>query len=308
MKTRAFPVRSPPDLARNFLVGCLITIWNIECNGTEADTSHVTATALIKSADLIPLYRVWSKHCYLRGGAAGPAPIKRTGRSGGRLSNTGLQGAAAPGVTKTAKPKFNFSKARDAACVVTLALVSRVSFSVSYKPVLPSITECCRRFRGLFEPQHKRWIFGMHLYDQLLAALVEVQKKAGKDPKAQIRLDPIPDSIRTLLTGPVAANQTEVQALFATIPAALRDSLMPFQRAGVEFALGKGGRVLIGDEMGCAPQPHPPSPAPRRGAVARAERVAPLVSLALREAGIGRPGRLPLTPPPPPPHDRSRRA
>ena len=90
----------------------------------------------------------------------------------------------------------------------------------------------------------------MHVYSSFLAALLDVQKKAGKDPKAQIRVEPIPESIRSLLLTDTGANGTGVQQLYASIPAALRDALMPFQRAGVEFALGKGGRVLIGDEMG----------------------------------------------------------
>eukprot|EP00747_Dinoflagellata_sp_TGD_P121432 gnl/TRDRNA2_/TRDRNA2_173423_c0_seq2.p1 gnl/TRDRNA2_/TRDRNA2_173423_c0~~gnl/TRDRNA2_/TRDRNA2_173423_c0_seq2.p1 ORF type:complete len:949 (-),score=141.59 gnl/TRDRNA2_/TRDRNA2_173423_c0_seq2:245-3091(-) len=34
------------------------------------------------------------------------------------------------------------------------------------------------------------------------------------------------------------------------IPPALDKALMPFQRAGVAFAVGRGGRVLIGDDMG----------------------------------------------------------
>jgi hypothetical protein len=38
--------------------------------------------------------------------------------------------------------------------------------------------------------------------------------------------------------------------LVARLPPALRSALMPFQRAGVEFALRRGGRALIADEMG----------------------------------------------------------
>lgn len=36
---------------------------------------------------------------------------------------------------------------------------------------------------------------------------------------------------------------------YACIPRSLEEQLMPFQRAGVKFALQHGGRALIGDEM-----------------------------------------------------------
>ena len=38
--------------------------------------------------------------------------------------------------------------------------------------------------------------------------------------------------------------------LYEKLPKKLAENLMPFQRAGVQFALQRGGRVLIGDEMG----------------------------------------------------------
>ncbi len=38
--------------------------------------------------------------------------------------------------------------------------------------------------------------------------------------------------------------------LYEELPKKLAENLMPFQRAGVQFALQRGGRVLIGDEMG----------------------------------------------------------
>ncbi|CAM9559258.1 unnamed protein product, partial [Phaeothamnion confervicola] len=50
---------------------------------------------------------------------------------------------------------------------------------------------------------------------------------------------------------PMSAVETEVERQFAAIPARLREGLYPFQREGVQFGLRRGGRVLIGDEMGC---------------------------------------------------------
>jgi len=69
-------------------------------------------------------------------------------------------------------------------------------------------------------------------------------------------------------TGPppptVAAQQAAQIAHFKTnIPADLLSALFPFQRQGLEFALSRGGRVLIGDEMVPSfsdPLPSPPLP------------------------------------------------
>ena len=42
----------------------------------------------------------------------------------------------------------------------------------------------------------------------------------------------------------------EVAARFEAMPAALAAALLPFQREGVRYALRRGGRALIADEMG----------------------------------------------------------
>lgn len=42
----------------------------------------------------------------------------------------------------------------------------------------------------------------------------------------------------------------EAEERFGSMPLHLRQALMPFQRAGVQFALRREGRVLLADEMG----------------------------------------------------------
>lgn len=53
---------------------------------------------------------------------------------------------------------------------------------------------------------------------------------------------------------PPATFTSPVSALtedgYARIPEALREAMFPFQREGVRFGLARGGRVLIGDQMG----------------------------------------------------------
>lgn len=38
--------------------------------------------------------------------------------------------------------------------------------------------------------------------------------------------------------------------LYDKMPARLQEKLMGFQREGIKFALKRGGRLLVGDEMG----------------------------------------------------------
>lgn len=46
------------------------------------------------------------------------------------------------------------------------------------------------------------------------------------------------------------SSEDEAEARFGSMPQHLRQALMPFQRAGVQFALRREGRVLLADEMG----------------------------------------------------------
>lgn len=55
----------------------------------------------------------------------------------------------------------------------------------------------------------------------------------------------------TVLSGLQATRaQPDDSELYEKLPKKLAENLMPFQRAGVQFGLQRGGRVLIGDEMG----------------------------------------------------------
>ena len=46
-----------------------------------------------------------------------------------------------------------------------------------------------------------------------------------------------------------ARQQTDESERFARLPEKLQRKLMPFQREGILFALSRGGRALIGDEV-----------------------------------------------------------
>ena len=50
--------------------------------------------------------------------------------------------------------------------------------------------------------------------------------------------------------GSKRTSEAEAEERFGSMPPYLRRALMPFQRAGVHFALRREGRVLLADEMG----------------------------------------------------------
>lgn len=61
----------------------------------------------------------------------------------------------------------------------------------------------------------------------------------------------IPPGVLDLATGRRrAVDGSSTDFLFSRIPLSLRSSLLPFQAAGVRYALDRGGRALIADEMG----------------------------------------------------------
>ena len=62
-----------------------------------------------------------------------------------------------------------------------------------------------------------------------------------------------PTTVATQKTSPLSVEDLasiEVDRLYAKIPDLIRDAMFPFQREGVRFALRRGGRCLIGDQMG----------------------------------------------------------
>ncbi|KAL0027354.1 hypothetical protein WJX79_003195 [Trebouxia sp. C0005] len=57
-------------------------------------------------------------------------------------------------------------------------------------------------------------------------------------------------TLTSLRGGGRRASESEAEERFSSMPYHLRQALMPFQRAGVQFALRREGRTLLADEMG----------------------------------------------------------
>ncbi|XP_045151674.1 SWI/SNF-related matrix-associated actin-dependent regulator of chromatin subfamily A-like protein 1 isoform X2 [Echinops telfairi] len=114
-----------------------------------------------------------------------------------------------------------------------------------------------------YDPASKTWDFSMTDYSALNANtrkwnfLLEEHNKLIERVRClpQVRLDPLPKTIVQAF-----ASQLEKTSLHLTadvpeadlsgVDAKLVSSLMPFQRAGVNFAIAKRGRLLLADDMG----------------------------------------------------------
>jgi SWI/SNF-related matrix-associated actin-dependent regulator 1 of chromatin subfamily A len=92
----------------------------------------------------------------------------------------------------------------------------------------------------------RKWTVTLTSHTALCQALSDISK---------VKLKPIPETIVQYLLQadalkPADRPLTLVEAQ-KTVPATLFDSLLPFQRDGLAFAIEKRGCVLIADEMGC---------------------------------------------------------
>ena len=106
-----------------------------------------------------------------------------------------------------------------------------------------------------------------------LQAVVAVEKALARDAEAETRLEasrasreradsieecltedarrrPSPDDDARRVCSVADLASAEVDRLYAKIPRDVREAMFPFQREGVRFALRRGGRCLIGDQMG----------------------------------------------------------
>ncbi len=70
-------------------------------------------------------------------------------------------------------------------------------------------------------------------------------------PAKRVKVDtPSPSIIPKSLQISSAHSDVPVPASIDDLPPLLRESLLPFQKEGITFAINRGGRVLIGDDMG----------------------------------------------------------
>lgn len=96
----------------------------------------------------------------------------------------------------------------------------------------------------------KLWIFSLEIYDQVVRHFESEEMKASK-----LELDGLPRFLSHGLKNylkrlNVLPDTTQMEL---NVTPALRQMLLPFQVEGIKFVIARGGRALIGDEMGTRP-------------------------------------------------------
>lgn len=97
---------------------------------------------------------------------------------------------------------------------------------------------------ALYSDQERAWTFPLPLAGQVQSAL-----ESGSYQQVRVEVAALhPAAVRILRAAEAAAASDESHR-YSLLPLDLEERLLPFQRDGVRFALQRGGRVLIGDEM-----------------------------------------------------------
>ena len=90
--------------------------------------------------------------------------------------------------------------------------------------------------------------FPLELADAVIATLTRI--RVGRLPLLAPSCVPPPGVLALARAGGTPPRAPDADAAFDAIPTCLRAALLPFQVEGVRFALHRGGRALIADEMG----------------------------------------------------------
>ena len=132
---------------------------------------------------------------------------------------------------------------------VGMELMDVDEFAVTFHPFSTHLVELFKSHSGRFIDAQKHWLFPLSQYDTLHTALESLQQSAQR---VSLDLsDDIPRHLRRFLNRPLPKPPQITDEQFrAVLPRALSKALLPFQVSGVLFALSKGGKVALADEMG----------------------------------------------------------
>ncbi|TRY72759.1 hypothetical protein TCAL_00987 [Tigriopus californicus] len=97
---------------------------------------------------------------------------------------------------------------------------------------------------GAYNAQDRTWHFDLSDHDRLISQVQPL--------RPQVQVDPLPKCVIQTFTRPAPSieSETEAEELTQRLEPTLEQGLMPFQKAGVAFALRRQGRVYIADDMG----------------------------------------------------------
>ncbi|KAK7473353.1 hypothetical protein BaRGS_00035401 [Batillaria attramentaria] len=122
--------------------------------------------------------------------------------------------------------------------------------AVTTSVTAPSVNRTCSNPApsGSSDAGTRKWHFSIREHDALLKAV------SGLRPDVEI--EPLPKAILQVFGKSTSSSREQCQAGFipqadlSQVDSLLVDSLMPFQREGVNFGVHLNGRILIADDMG----------------------------------------------------------
>ena len=132
---------------------------------------------------------------------------------------------------------------------VRMEVMDANDFSVAFHPFSTHLVELFKAQLGRYIDASKHWLFPLTQYDTLHAAMQALQHSTQH---VSLDLsDDIPRNLRRFLHRPLPTPPyIDDDTLRAVLPRTLGSALLPFQLNGVRFALSKGGKVALADEMG----------------------------------------------------------
>ncbi|XP_041366141.1 SWI/SNF-related matrix-associated actin-dependent regulator of chromatin subfamily A-like protein 1 [Gigantopelta aegis] len=124
-------------------------------------------------------------------------------------------------------------------------LVSREQFEVNVGFFTPLIEIFKQMKTKVYDPSSRKWSFKLEEYHKLLSAVEAL--------KPHVSIEPLPKAVLQIFSSQLRGEYTDCHiaaADLSKVDQGLVDSLMPFQREGVDFAISKNGRILLADDMG----------------------------------------------------------
>lgn len=124
-------------------------------------------------------------------------------------------------------------------------LISRARFEVDISYSEPLIAVFKQMESRIYDIKARKWNFLLEDYNKLIAKVRGLQ---------QVQLEPLPKTLTLAFASQLEKTSLHLpdapEADLSGVDDKLVSNLMPFQRAGVNFAIAKRGRLLLADDMG----------------------------------------------------------
>jgi hypothetical protein len=132
---------------------------------------------------------------------------------------------------------------------ITFLAPDRISIACAYRD---DVISAFRLHKGKFDSSRKEWVFPLAAYDAIVSNLSTLPEVSVVPlPPHVIALIRAPQPVAPLARAASGLAASKVPGVELRIPQKLKDTLLSFQTTGVEYCVGKNGRAMICDEMGC---------------------------------------------------------